>query len=58
MRKHRQQIGNCPECGFACRTIGRGRTPRHGHVKNFAIKGWLPPCKGSGKPAVNHQYIT
>ena len=39
-------IGNCPVCGFACRTIGHGKTPRHGHIK--WKKGWLPPCKGSG----------
>jgi len=45
-------IGNCPCCGFACQTVGNGKTPRHGHIKHG--KGWLPPCEGSGLPVANY----
>ena len=57
-------IGNCPVCGFACKTVGHGKVPRHGHVKNpwmgtprWKPLVWLPRCRGSGLPAVNFQEI-
>lgn len=48
-------FGNCPVCGLAVNTVGKGKTPRHGHIKWG--NRWLPPCAGSGKPVRYFQSV-
>lgn len=51
--------GNCPVCKLAVMASkARGLTPRHGHIKVAGLswgEKWLPPCHGSGQPAINVQ---
>ena len=59
MTKLKRGYGNCPECRLSVTTLKNGITPRHGHIKTKAGNswtgraGWLPACKGSGKPAIH-----
>ena len=59
MKKRPYRIGNCPECHLCVTCVSNGKTPRHGHIKTN-IRGyteWLPPCSGSGKPAIYVQTV-
>ena len=55
MKKREHKIGNCPVCRLCITCVGNAKTPKHGHVKYWYSADtwrWLPPCTGSGEPAI------